>query len=211
MLVLGVAAWLGLGSWSAHAQLLLPPPQRPEALMRAVTSEVIAVLSQDFAAGERTDVAQLIEKKIVPLIDFPRITSLAVARNWRLASPEQQAVLVAEFRKLLVRTYSVSLASYRNQEIDYKALRAAAADEEVVVRSQVRRVGAEPLIIDYEMQNGLGGWRVSDVKIAGVSLVITYRETFAAAVREAGIDGLIKSLSDKNRQDKNPQHEAPPQ
>jgi phospholipid transport system substrate-binding protein len=206
MLVLGVAAWLGLGSGSAHAQLLLPPPQRPEALMRAVTSEVIAVLSQDLAAGERTNVAQLVEKKILPLFDFQRMTSLAVARNWRLASAEQQAALVAEFRTLLVHTYSVSLSSYRDREIDYRPLRTAAADQEVVVRSLVRRSGAEPLIIDYDMQNGLGGWRVSDVKIAGVSLAIAYRETFAEAVREAGIDGLIKSLSDKNRQ-----YDAPPQ
>jgi len=206
MLVLGVFAWLGLGSGSAHAQLLLPPQQRPEALMRAVTTEVIAVLDQDAAAGERTNIAQLVEKKILPLFDFQRMTSLAVARNWRLASPEQQAALVAEFRTLLVRTYSVSLSSYRGQEIDYRPLRSAADNEEVVVRSSVKRSGAEPLTIDYDMQNGAAGWQVSDVKIAGVSLVITYRESFAAAVREAGIDGLIKSLSDKNRQyDASPQ------
>ena len=189
-----------LGALSASAQLLQPPPQRPDALMNAVTSEVIAILKQDLAAHRATDVVLLVEGKILPLFDFQRMTSIAVARNWRLASPEQQAALVAEFRTLLVRTYSTALSDYRDQEIEYRPLRAAADDTEVVVRSFLRRRGAEPLTIDYEMQDGVAGWKVFDVKIAGVSLVLTYRDSFAAAVRSGGIDGLIKSLSDKNRQ-----------
>jgi phospholipid transport system substrate-binding protein len=189
-----------LGGLSASAQLLQPPPQRPDALMNAVTSEVIAILKQDLAAHRPTDVAQLVEGKILPLFDFHRMTGIAMARNWRLASPEQQAALVAEFRTLLVRTYSTALSDYRDQEIEYRPLRAAAGDTEVVVKSFLRRPGAEPLTIDYDMENGVAGWKVFDVKIAGVSLVITYRDTFAAAVRDGGIDGLIKSLSDKNRQ-----------
>jgi phospholipid transport system substrate-binding protein len=184
----------------ANAQLLLPPPERPDALMRAVTSEVIAVLRKDLAAGERTDVVRLVQKKILPHFDFERMTRMAVARNWPLASPEQQRALVAEFTALLVRTYSVSLSGYRDQEIEYKPMRAAAGDVEVLVRSAVKRSGAETMSIDYDMENTAAGWKVFDVKVAGVSLVITYRETFAAAVRDGGIDGLIKSLSDKNRQ-----------
>jgi phospholipid transport system substrate-binding protein len=198
--VLALALVCALGGLSASAQLLQPPPQRPDALMNAVTSEVIAILKQDLAAHRPTDVPQLVEGKILPLFDFQRMTSIAVARNWRLASPEQQAALVAEFRTLLVRTYSTALSDYRDQEIEYRPLRAAAEDTEVVVKSFLRRPGAELLTIDYDMQNGVAGWKVFDVKIAGVSLVLTYRDSFAAAVRSGGIDGLIKSLSDKNRQ-----------
>lgn len=191
-------AWL-LGIGSAGAQLLQPPPQRPDALMSAVTSEVVAILKQDLAAGRPTDVAQLVEDRILPLFDFRRMTGIAMARNWRLASPEQQAALVAQFRTLLVRTYSTALASYSGQDIEYRPLRAAAGDTDVQVRSLVRRPGVEPLTIDYDMEHGLTGWKVFDVKIAGVSLVMSYRESFAAEVRAGGIDGLIKALSDKNR------------
>jgi phospholipid transport system substrate-binding protein len=196
-LFVGLACALGVGS--AGAQLLQPPPQRPDALMSGVTSEVIAILKQDLAAGRPTDVAQLVEDKVLPLFDFRRMTGLAMARNWRIASPEQQAALVAEFRTLLVRTYSTAFSSYRDQEIEYRPLRAAAGDTDVQVRSFMRRSGAEPLTIDYDMENGLAGWKVFDVKIAGVSLVMSYRETFAAEVLAGNIDGLIKSLSDKNR------------
>jgi phospholipid transport system substrate-binding protein len=102
LMVLGVAALLGLRGRSAGAQLLLPPPVRPDALMNAVTSEVIAILKQDLAAGQPTEMAQLIDAKILPLFDFHHMTRIAVARNWRLASPEQQGALVAQFRALLV-------------------------------------------------------------------------------------------------------------
>jgi len=193
-------AALGLAASIAQAQLLLPPPLQPDELMKAVTSEVIAVLKRDVAAGQRTDVARLVEEKILPLFDFQRMTSLAVARNWRGASPEQQSALVVEFRTLLVRTYSASLSSYRDQQIEYKPLRAAADAAEVQVRSSVRRAGSEPMTIDYDMENTPAGWKVYDVKVGGVSLVITYRETFAAVVRDGGVDGLIKALADKNRQ-----------
>jgi ABC-type transporter MlaC component/outer membrane lipoprotein SlyB len=161
---------------------------------------VISVLKQDVAAGKRTDMPGLIEKKILPLFDFPRMTSIAVARNWPLASPAQQEALIAEFRALLVHTYSTALADYRHQEIEYRPLRAAPGETEVLVRSFLRRRGLEPLTIDYDMQSTTAGWKVFDVKIAGVSLVLNYRETFAATVRSDGIDGLIKVLSDKNRQ-----------
>jgi phospholipid transport system substrate-binding protein len=200
ILALGLAALLGVGGGSASAQLLQPPPQRPDALMKTVTSEVIAVLKQDLAAGRPTDVAQLVEGKILPLFDFRRMTSIAVARNWRLASPEQQEALVTHFSTLLVRTYSAALSGYRDQEIEYRPLRGGPGETEVLVRSFLRRPGAEPLTIDYDMADSAAGWKVYDIKIAGISLVMNYRETFAAAVRSGGIDGLIKSLSDKNRE-----------
>lgn len=194
-----LACLLVPGGWSVHAQLVGPPPARPDALMNAVTSEVIAILRQDFAVGRKTDIALLVESKILPLFDFQRMTSIAVGRDWRLASPQQQGALVTQFRTLLVRTYSASLAGYRDQEIRYLPLRSASGDSEVLVRSSLRRPGAESLTIDYAMQDSPAGWKVFDISIAGVSLVLNYRETFAAEVRNGGIDGLIKSLADKNR------------
>jgi phospholipid transport system substrate-binding protein len=199
LLALGLAASIGLGSSVARAQL--PSVSvRPDALMNAVTSEVIAVLRQDLAAGQATNVAQLVETRILPLFDFQHMTRMAVARNWRLASTEQQAALVAQFRMLLVRTYSSALSSYRDQNIEYKPVRLAPGETDVLVRSAVRRRGEETLTIDYDMENTAAGWKVYDVKVAGVSLVITYRDSFAATVRDGGIDGLVKSLSDKNQQ-----------
>ena len=200
LMALGFAAAIALVAGGAQAQLLLPPAPGPDALMKAVTSEVTAILKDDLASGSRTDVVRLVEEKILPLFDFQRMTQLAVARPWRQASPEQQAALVAEFRTLLVRTYSGSLASYRNQVIEYKLMPTAAGDAEVLVRSWVRRPGAEAVTIDYDMSHTSAGWQVYDVTVSGVSLVITYRESFAAAVREGGIDGLITALADKTRQ-----------
>ena len=186
-------------AFSAHAQLLAPPVQRPDALMRALTLDVMVVLNEDLAAGKATDIARLIETRIAPLFDFERMTRIAVARNWRLASPEQQAELVAQFRTLLVRTYSHALSDYRGQEIVYRPLRAADGGAEVLVRSTVQRSGAPGVSIDYEMADGVAGWQVYDVKVEGVSLVLNYRESFAGLVSAGGIDGLIKALADKNR------------
>ena len=185
---------------TASAQVAAPAAARPDALMRAVTTEVMTTLREDKAAGRQTDLAQLVETRIVPVFDFPHMTSLALARNWRLASPEQQAVLIAQFQLLLVRTYSLVLLEFRDQAIDYTPLRAAPGESEVTVRSTLRRSGVEPLRIDYEMAEGAAGWKVFDVKVAGVSLVLAYRDSFAQAVRGGGIDGLIKALEDRNRQ-----------
>ena len=208
--LLGALLLLALALAGAQAQqLLAPAPARPEALMQAITDEVTATLRRDLAASQPTDIARLIETRIVPVFDFHRMTSIAVAQNWRLASAEQQAALVTQFRTLLVRTYSHALENYRDQEISYRPLRAAADDTEVLVRSFVRRPGTEALSIDYEMADGIAGWKVYDVKVGGVSLVVTYRESFATAVREGGIDGLIKLLADKNRQNQTSRSPVP--
>jgi phospholipid transport system substrate-binding protein len=174
----------------------------PDVLLNAVTSEVIAIIRQDkdIQAGDPAKVADLVETRILPLFDFTRMTRIAVARNWRLATPEQQKALTLEFKTLLVRTYSTALSSYRDQVIEYKPLRVAPDATEVTVKSDVQQSGAERLTIDYDMEKTPAGWKVYDIKIAGVSLVTTYRGTFAGKVRDGGIEGLIKSLSDKNRQ-----------
>ena len=171
----------------------------PDLLVQTATAEVIAILQQDIASGQPTKVAHLVETKVLPLFDFPHMTSIAVARNWALASQAQQAALTAEFRTLLVRTYSVSLSNYRDQQIEYLLQRAASGDTTVTVRSTIRRPGAERITIDYEMEHTPAGWKVYDIRVAGVSLIITYRSTFAALVRDRGVDGLISSLAEKNR------------
>ena len=176
-----------------------PPLPRPEAVLQALTSDVGGVLRADRAAGRPTDLGALVERSIVPVFDFPRMTRIAVGRHWPLASAEQQAALVEQFKTLLVRTYSQSLSAYGDQEIDYRRVRAAPGATDAVVRSVVRRPGAEPMTIDYDMAEGVCGWTVYDVKVGGVSLVISYRGSFADIVRADGIDGLIKSLAERNR------------
>lgn len=199
-LLTGLCALLALASWSVCAQLLAPSPARPDAVMRSLTAEVMAVLKKDASAARSSEFARLVEARIVPVFDFERMTRIAFARHWRLASPGQRAELTAQFKTLLVRTYSQALLEVRDQPVDYKPLRAAAGETEVTVRSAMRRPGVEPLTIDYDMADGLAGWQVYDVKIAGVSLVLAYRESFASVVHANGIDGLIRMLEDKNRQ-----------
>jgi len=191
----------------AFLALLIPLAQAeelaPDVLVKSITEEVVAILKQDkdIQAGDAKKAADLIETKIVPHFNFVRMTRIAMARNWRLASPEQQKELVGEFKTLLVRTYSTALSNYRDQQIDYRPLRAKPEDTEVTVRSDVKPSGSsQPISIDYEMEKTPNGWKVYDVKVGGVSLVTTYRDTFASEVRERGVDGLLKSLAAKNRQ-----------
>jgi phospholipid transport system substrate-binding protein len=174
----------------------------PDVLLKEVTTEVLAIIRQDgdIRAGSPEKLAELVETRILPHFNFTRMTRIAVARNWRLASLEQQQALTTEFKTLLVRTYSTALSGYRNHVIEYKPLRAAAEATEVTVKSDVQQSGRERMTIDYDMEKTPAGWKIYDIKIASVSLVTTYRDTFASRVRDGGIDGLIKSLADKNRQ-----------
>ena len=174
----------------------------PDALLKSVTAEVIALIRQDedIQAGAPAKVAALVETRILQLFNFTRMTQIAVARNWRFATPAQRMALTTEFRLLLVRTYSASLSRYRDRSVEFKPLRAAPGDTEVTVRSLVRQSGVAPITMNFDMEKVAAGWKVYDIKIDGVSLITTYRETFAGKVREGGVDGLIKSLSDKNRQ-----------
>ena len=174
----------------------------PDALVKNITQEVITIIKRDkdIQSGQPKKIADLVETRILPHFNFLRMTQIAMARNWRVASPEQQQALTAEFKTLLVRTYSTALSNYRDQQIDYRPLRASANDTDVTVKSEVKQAGAQPVTIDYEMEKTAAGWKVYDVKVGGVSLVSTYRETFATEVRDRGVDGLIKALAAKNRQ-----------
>lgn len=174
----------------------------PNAMLEAVTLEVISAmkLERDRHGGSPKQVASLIETKVLPLFDFQRMTRIALARNWRVATPEQQAALTTEFRTLLVRTYSAALSSYRDQVIEFKSMRPAPAGTEATVKSVVKQSGTAPVAIDYDMEKTPAGWKVYDIKVAGVSLVTTYRDSFAESIRADGVDGLIKVLENKNRQ-----------
>lgn len=178
------------------------PASAPDALLSSATALVIARFKQgnNPAAKSAVSMDEFMETTILPLFDFHHMTRLAVARDWKLASPEQQASLIAEFRTLLVRTYSAALANYRDEAIEYKPLLLAPGDTDVTVRSTVKKPGVERMTIDYDMEKTAGGWKVYDIRIAGISLTTNYRSSFAEIIRDGGIDELIKYLSDRNRQ-----------
>jgi phospholipid transport system substrate-binding protein len=173
----------------------------PDALVKSISDDVIRIIKQDkdIQSGNQKKINELVDAKVLPHFNFSRMTALAMGRNWPKANPEQQKSLTNEFRTLLVRTYSAALATYKNQVIEFKPLRAAAGDTDVTVRTQVKQPGTEPISIDYGMEKTPNGWKVYDVVVGGVSLVTNYRETFNAEIRDGGIDGLIKSLASKNR------------
>ena len=177
-------------------------PQGPDQLVQGITTEVIGIIKKDkeIQSGNSKRIQDLVEGRVLPHFSFTRMTQIAMAVNWRRASPEQQQALVAEFKTLLVRTYSNALSLYRDQVIEFKPLRARPEDTEVTVRSEIKQRGQQALSLDYEMEKTPQGWKVFDVKVGGVSLISTYREDFAGQIRDAGIDGLIKVLVSKNRQ-----------
>ena len=173
----------------------------PDALARSVTDEVLAIVrtDRDIASGNPQKVAQLVETKVLPHFNFSRMTQLAVGRNWKQATAAQQKVLTDEFRTLLVRTYTTAFTQYKNQTVDYKPVRMAPTDTDVVVKSLISQPSGQPVAIDYNMEKGPAGWKVYDVKIEGVSLVENYRHTFNSEIQRGGVDGLINTLAQKNK------------
>jgi len=184
------------------APLALAQEVAPDALVRSVSQEVLEIIrkDKDIQSGNTKKTMDLVETKVLPHFDFAHMTALAMGPNWRRATADQQKVLTDQFRTLLVRTYSTALSSYKNHTIDFKPLRAQPGDTEVVVKSEVKQPGQQAVTIDYSMEKTAASWKVYDVAVGGVSLVTTYRDTFTNEVRQGGIDGLIRSLSDKNRQ-----------
>jgi phospholipid transport system substrate-binding protein len=150
-------------------------------------------------AGNQARIREVIEAKLLPNFDFMRMTALAMGKNWRTASAEQQQRLAEEFKSLLVRTYSGALNQYRNETIEYKPLRANPGDTDVTVRTAVVKPGGTPVQIDYSMEKKAEGWKCYDVVVGGVSLVTNYRDEFNEQIRNGGIDGLVKTLSERNR------------
>ena len=174
----------------------------PDVLARNVTDEVLAIVraDKDLQSGNQEKVIQLVESKVLPHFNFTHMTRLAVGRNWRDCTPEQQQALTEEFKMLLVRTYTTAYRQYRNETIEYRPLRMAPGDTDVVVKSVVKQPGRpQPIAVDYMMEKLPSGWKVYDVKIEGVSLVENYRSTFAGEIQRNGVDGLVRTLSDRNK------------
>jgi len=175
--------------------------EAPDALVKRIAEETLAAIraDKDLQSGNPAKVKQLIEAKLVPHFDTSRMTALAMGRNWRAATPEQQKELTEQFKTLLIRTYSNALTNYRDNTMTYKPLRMNPGDTEVVVRTEVSRSGAAPVPIDYSMEKTPEGWKAYDVVVAGVSLVTNYRDEFNDIVKSSGVDGLIKTLTEKNK------------
>lgn len=173
----------------------------PDALARSVTDEVLSILRSDkeLQAGNLNRVVEVIETKVAPHFEFTRMTQLAMGRNWRQASAEQRHSLTREFRALLVRTYTTAFTEYRNQVIDYRPLKLAPGDRDVVVKSLVKQPGGQPVAVDYSMEKTDQGWKVYNVKIENFSLIENYRNTFNSEVQRSGVDGLIRALAEKNK------------
>jgi phospholipid transport system substrate-binding protein len=173
----------------------------PDALVRTVSADVLEVVrkDKDIQSGNIRKAVELAEVKVLPHFDFVHMTRLAVGKDWRKASPEQQQQLVQEFRTLLVRTYSKAFVEYRNQAIEYKPFKMQPTETDVLVRTVVNQSGGKPVQIDYNLDKTAQGWKVYDISVAGVSLVTNYRSSFAQEVGAGGIDGLISSLRQKNK------------
>lgn len=173
----------------------------PDELVKSVAEDVLKIVQEDreLRAGSQSKMAQLIEEKIVPHFDFERMTRLAVGRNWRQATPEQRKALMDEFRTLLVRSYSAAYNAYKDITVEVKPLRLRPSDDDVVVRTLIKLPGgAPPVGVDYSMYKASSNWKVYDVTVDGVSLVTTYRNTFADQVSRGGIESLVKALQEMN-------------
>ena len=192
------------GLWLIAALLVAAPAlaqEAPDAIVKRVANDVIATIKSDPAiqAGNEARVREVLEVKLLPNFDFTRMTALAMGKNWRTATPEQQKRVTDEFRALLVRTYSGALNNYRNETIDYKPLRMNPADTDVTVRTLVMKAAGSPIQIDYSMAKTPEGWKAYDVIVGGVSLVTNYRDEFNDQIKAGGVDGLIKTLADRNK------------
>lgn len=174
----------------------------PDALIKKVTEDVLTIVRQDkdIQSGNTKKAIALVEAKVLPHFNFLHMTALAVGRDWREATPEQKKQLAEEFKTLLVRTYSNALTGYKDQTVRYKPTKMQNGDTDVLVRTEIVQSGNKPIALDYSLEKLPEGWKVYDVVVAGVSLVSNYRDTFAQEIRANKIDGLIKMLATKNKQ-----------
>jgi phospholipid transport system substrate-binding protein len=174
----------------------------PDALVKNISNDVLAIvrIDKDIQSGNTKKAVDLVEVKILPHFDFMHMTKLALGREWRQATPVQRKALATEFQTLLVRTYSKALTEYKNQTIEFKPFTMQPGATDAKVRTEVKQPGAaKPFQLDYYLDKSDAGWKVYDVEVGGISLVTTYRESFTTEIRNSGIDGLIKSLRDKNQ------------
>jgi len=172
----------------------------PEELVRQVTADVLAAVrsDKDLQGGDRKKALALAEEKILPFVDFREATQLAMGRSWYAATPAQQQQVIDEFRAMLVRIYSNSIDVYRGQTLRVLPVRLAPDATEVTVRNQYLREGRQPVLVVYSMNKTPQGWKIYDVSVEGVSLVLTYRAEFESITRQSGVAGLIRRLQEKN-------------
>jgi phospholipid transport system substrate-binding protein len=173
----------------------------PDAFIKALADEVMAQIKadKDLQSGDIKKISALVDAKIMPNVNFQRMTSLALGRYARTATPDQQKQVQEQFRMLLTRTYASAFAAAKDATIQLRPLRAAPDDTEVVVRSQVIPAQADPVQLDYRLEKSGASWKIYDINVLGIWLVETYRASFAQEIEKTGIDGLIKSLSDRNK------------
>ncbi|MBV6320865.1 phospholipid-binding protein MlaC [Duganella violaceipulchra] len=185
---------------NAHAAAA-PSNEAPDVLVKRISQEVIETAKADksIQAGDQKKVLDLVESKILPYVDSQRMTALAAGRFWRDATPEQQKLLSDQFRTLLIFTYSGALSQIKNETIEFKPMRSDPTDNEVEVRSQVNVARGEPIPLNYRVAKTPAGWKIYDINVLGAWLVETYKGTFASEINKGGIDGLIKTLTEKNK------------
>lgn len=176
--------------------------EAPDVLVKRISNDVIetAKADKDIQAGNQKKVMDLVDAKILPYVDFQRMTALAAGHYWREATPAQKTALSNEFRTLLIHTYSGALSQIKNETVEFKPMRADPADTEVEVRSQVNVTRGEPIQLNYRLAKGASGWKIFDINVLGAWLVETYKGTFATEIGKGGIDGLIKKLAERNQQ-----------
>ncbi len=187
---------MATGCFVAQAQGV----KAPEVLIKEVSTDVIESVKADksIQAGDVQKVIALVDAKVMPHVNFQRMTASAVGRFWRQATPEQQKSLQEEFKILLVRTYSGALAQVKDQAVQLKPMRNGPDDTEVVVRTEVRGKG-DPIQLDYRLEKAADGWKIYDVNVLGVWLVENYRNSFAQDINAGGIDGLIAKMTERNK------------
>lgn len=176
--------------------------EAPDFLVKRISNDVIetAKADKDIQSGNQQKVMALVDAKILPYVDFQRMTALAAGRFWRDATPDQKTRLSNEFRTLLIHTYSGALSQIKNETVEFKPMRAEPADTEVEVRSQVNVARGEPIQLNYRLAKGPTGWKIFDINVLGAWLVETYKGTFATEIGKGGIDGLITKLAERNKQ-----------
>ena len=184
-----------MGSTVASAEI------SADELVKKTADEVLAVVKNDkeIQAGNQQKIFALAEEKILPNFDFDRVCRMVLGKNWKSATPEQQASFQKEFRSLLLRTYATALGKYKDQVIEYKPLRAEPGAKNVSVKTQILQPGGQPIAVDYSLVKVENGWKVYDIVIESVSLVTNYRSQFSNEIRQNGIDSLNKKLADKNK------------
>lgn len=175
--------------------------EAPDVLVKRISQEVLeaAKTDKDIQGGNQKKVLELVEAKILPHVDFERMTALAAGRYWREATAEQRKQLTDEFRSLLIYTYSGAISQIRDQKLEFRPFRADPADTEVEVRSQVLQSRGEPIQLNYRLEKTPNGWKIFDMNVLGAWLVESYKGNFASIIGKSGIDGLIKELAEKNK------------